>query len=303
MYQDYEQNEYPSINENNRYNINEGDYHYQHERNSINFSNNYSNDYNYYSNDSYHNYNNYNNFNNYNHYRNNNLTSINETFSQNTRSTEKKEEKNPNNVKSKTIETSINSKYLSIVTVENIRQPKDIIFMLDNFLTENNYDTNYKHSIEKNKISFIFNEEDVAFNFTKLLNNMKNRNPIYQYINVHLSLTPSNNYNKTKDGKNRRGLSIDSIQRLFNGLGAKKHEKSKIRLKLDLGGSSPFLYPYEKKRNKKNKNSPENSLNNKLKDYNRLPIRVLDTNYKPLRSPEFREENKDKWVCPSNFKC
>jgi hypothetical protein len=301
MYQDYEQNEYPSINENNRYNINEGDYHYQHETNSnsLSFSNNYSNDINYYSNNSYNNRNNYSNIN---HYRNNNLTSINETFSQNTISTKKKEEKIPNNLKSTTIETLINNKYLSKVTVENIRQPKDIIFMLDNFLTENKYETNYKHSIEKNKISFIFNEEEIAFNFTKLLNNMKNRNPIYQYINVHLSLTPNNNYNKTKDGKNKRGLSIDSIQRLFNGLGAKKHEKSKVKLNLDLGGSSPFLYPYEKRRNNRNKNSPENSLDNKLKDYNRLPIRVLDTDYKPLREPEFREEHKDKWVCPSNFK-
>ena len=300
MYQDFEQNDYPSINENDRYNIKEGDYHYEHEGNSLNFSNNYSNDYNHYSNNNYQNRNNYNNFQ---HYRNSNLTSINETFSKNTISTEKKEENAPRNLKSKTIETSINNKYLSKVTIENIKQPKDFIFMLDNFLTENNYETNYKHTIEKNKISFVFNEEEIAFNFTKMLNNMKNRNPIYQFINVHLSLTPNNNYNKTKDGKNkRRGLSIESIQRLFNGLGAKKHEKSKIRLKLNLGGSSPFLYPYEKKRNKRNKNSPESFLYNKFKDYNRLPIRVLDTNYKPLRSPEFREENRDKWVCPSNFK-
>ena len=300
MYQNYEQNDYPSINENNRYNFKEGDYHYQHEGSSLNYTNNYSNDYYYYRNNSY---NNHNNYNNYNHFRNNNLTSINETASQNTISTEKKEENIPNNLKSKTIETSINSNYLSKVTVENIRQPKDIIFTLDNFLTENKYENDYKQIMEKNKISFIFNKEEIAFNFTKLLNNMKNRNPIYQNINVHLSLTPNNNYNKTIDGKNRkRGLSIDSIQRLFNGLGAKKHEKSKVKLNLELGGSSPFLYPYEKRRNKRNKNSPENSLDNKLKDYNKLPIRVLDTDYKPLRSPEFREEQKDKWVCPSNFK-
>ena len=301
MYQDYEPNDYPSINENNRYNIREADYHYQQEGNSLNFSNNYSSDYNNYSNNSYQYHN---NSHNYNHYRNNNLTSINETPSQNTVSSEKREENAPKNLKSKTIENSINSSYLSKVTVENIRQPKDILFMLDNFLTENNYETNYKHSMEKNKISFIFNREEIAFSFTKLLNNMKNRNPIYQFINVHLSLTPNNNYNKSKDGKNKkRGLSIDSIQRLFNGLGAKKHEKTKVKLNLDLGGCSPFLYPYEKKRNSKRKYSPENSLlDNKLKDYNKLPIRVLDTDYKPLRSPEFRKDNKDKWVCPSNFK-
>ena len=34
----------------------------------------------------------------------------------------------------------------------------------------------------------------------------------------------------------------------------------------------------------------------KLKDYNKLPIRVLDTDYKPLQLPIFRKENKDKWI-------
>ena len=53
----------------------------------------------------------------------------------------------------KTIDTISNSasksylptinKYYSKVIVENVRQPKDIFYLLDNFLMENNYQKNY----------------------------------------------------------------------------------------------------------------------------------------------------------------
>ena len=289
MFQDYEQNE------NYRYNNKDNIYPYTNEGNIINYSNNNPGDYNYYNN----NYNNYSQNNNY----NNNFN--NETLSQNSIITEKKETINSSTIKTKTID-SINNRYFSKVEVENIRQPKDIIYMLDNFLAEINYPKNYEINTDKNKISFIFFEEEIAFKFTKYLNSIKNRNVLYTEMNVHLSLTPNNNYNKIKDGKDlkKRGLSVDSIQRLFNGLGSRKQEKkNKINPNLDLGVSSPFLYPYEKKRQKKMKKTDDNSFSHeKLKDYIRLPIRVLDTNYKPLKSHDFRPEAKDKWVSPTNFK-
>ena len=311
MIEEYEQNdEYIPRNENERYINRERESPYQSGSNELIYSNNSRSDYNIYN----HNYNNdFNNYSqNYNSYNN-----INEGYSQNLNISEKRDEtlnsinSINNNNQSKTIDSSL-KRYFSKVTVENIRQPKDIKYILDNFLTENNYPKNYEVDIEKKKISFLFYEEDIAFNFTKLLNNIKNKNVLYIEMNVHLSLTPNNNYNKIKDGKiKRRGLSIDSIQRLFNGLGSKKQEKkSKINANLDLGVSSPFLYPYEKKRqntdkkSKKNsKNKNENLYNNiKLKDYNRLPIRVLDTEYTPLKDYIFRTDAKDKWISPSNFK-
>ena len=318
MIEEYGQNDFIPINENERY-INrerEREYPYQSGSNELIYSNNGRSDYNNYSNNFNNNFNNYSqNYNNYNSYNN-----INEGYSQNSIITEKRDEtlnsinSLNNNNQSKTIDSSL-TRYFSKVTVENIRQPKDIKYILDNFLTENNYPKNYEVNIEKKKISFLFYEEEIAFNFTKLLNNIKNKNVLYMEMNVHLSLTPNNNYNKTKDGKiKRRGLSIDSIQRLFNGLGSKKQEKkSKINANLDLGVSSPFLFPYEKKRqksdnksknNSKNKNNKKENLysNIKLKDYNRLPIRVLDTEYTPLKDYIFRTDAKDKWISPSNFK-
>jgi hypothetical protein len=297
MIEDYEQNDYLLSYENNRYNKKDKEEHFQKEPNRLDYSSINTNEYNYYNN----NYNNYSqNIN-----SNNNYNSINPAYSQNSIITEKREETmNSINQQSKTID-SLNNKYFSKVIVENIRQPKDIIYILDNFLTENNYPKNYETNLEKKKVSFIFYDEDIAFNFTKLLNGIKNRNVLYVEMNVHLSLTPNNNYNKINDGKmKKRGLSIDSIQRLFNGLGSKKQEKkNKINPNLDLGVSSPFSYPYEKKRHKKIKNNKDHSMSNeKLKDYNKLPIRVLDTDYIPLQSPIFRREAKDKWISPTNFK-
>jgi hypothetical protein len=80
---------------------------------------------------------------------------MNPAYSQNSIITEKREETmNSINQQSKTID-SLNNKYFSKVIVENIRQPKDIIYILDNFLTENNYPKNYETNLEKKK-SFIY---------------------------------------------------------------------------------------------------------------------------------------------------
>ena len=279
---------------------------YQNEGNMLYYSNNNINQ-NHYSTNNYNNDNNNNYYNsiNYNYNNNNSISISNDNFSQNSMTEKKEESINSIYPQTKTID-SLSKRYFSKVTVDNIRQPKDFIYMLDNFLTENNYPKDYKMNQEKSKISFIFHEESIAFNFTKYLNSIKNRNALYMEMNVHLSLTPNDKY--SKDGKEikKRGLSYDSIQRLFNGIGSKKQEKRKINSNLDPGISSPFSYPYERRRNKKmkEKNSNSNSfMKEKLKDYNKLPIRVLDTKYKGLRTFDFRDEAKDKWISPSTFKC
>ena len=163
MIEDYEQNDFMPINENERYinrNIErerEYPYPYPSGSNEVIYSKNKRNDYYNYS----HNYNNnYNNDSqNYNNNHYNSLNNINDAYSQNSIITEKRDETlnsinsiNYNN-QSKTIDTSFN-RYFSKVTVENIRQPKDIKYILDNFLTENNYPKNYEINIEKKKNIF-----------------------------------------------------------------------------------------------------------------------------------------------------
>lgn len=231
------------------------------------------------------------------------------------------------------------SKFFSKVIIENLASPKKAISLLERFLLQNNYDTNYGVDEGRDRIEFTFCEEEIAFNFTKLIHQQKSRTPSFYNIDVHLSLIPNKNFLKGGDSPSRRrGLSPDSIQRLFNGLGViskNKEEKKmfKINGNLDLGISSPFLYPHEKKKlraknksvvltenNKKNNNdinekgilndkSNSNNYENngfegeKLKDYTRLPIRVLDTFYSPKPKKYFlRPEERERWVSPSNFK-
>ena len=116
-------------------------------------------------------------------------------------------------------------------------------------------------------------------------------------MKVNLSLTPNDNYNKHNFGTiKKRGISIDTIQRLFQGIGGKKREKKEHKKKLNVLIHSPF-YSLNKKLMKFDEQNP----NDNLRDYNKLPIRVLDTDYKPLNNYNFRPEDKGKWISPSKF--
>ena len=189
------------------------------------------------------------------------------------------------------------NKFNAKVIVENFRQSKDVLVLLDNFISENNYQKNYEIQQEINKIIFLFYEEDMAFNFTKVLNSQINKNSLYHDMKVNLSLTPNDNYFKNNFGTiKRRGISTDTIQRLFQGIGGKKREKRGPKRKLNVLIHSPYY-----SLNKKLKKSDEQSPKDNLKDYNRFPIRVLDTDYQPLNIYNFRSEEKAKWISPTNF--
>ena len=137
----------------------------------------------------------------------------------------------------------------------------------------------------------------MAFNFTKVLNSQINKNSLYHDMKVNLSLTPNDNYFKNNFGTiKRRGISTDTIQRLFQGIGGKKREKRGPKRKLNVLIHSPYY-----SLNKKLKKSDEQSPKDNLKDYNRFPIRVLDTDYQPLNIYNFRSEEKAKWISPTNF--
>jgi len=193
------------------------------------------------------------------------------------------------------------NKYYSKVIVENIRQPKDIFYLLDKFISDNNYQKNYDINQESNKITFIFYDEDEAFNFTKLLNNHKHKNSLYKEMKVNLALTPNENYSKNNyETIKKRGISTDTIQRLFQGLGGRRREKKVVKKKLNVLINSPFYSP-----DKNGKKAKLFNYNENYKDYNKYensyPIRVLDSDYQPLRPYNFRSVEKNKWVSPTNF--
>ena len=287
---DYAESNSNSINENNRYLNKESENPYQIKNQKLSSSN--SNSKNAYKDPL---------FNISNKYKNN----YNQKNSELSKDTIKDEKRNYtidtiSNSYSKSYIPTLN-KYYSKVIVENIRQPKDIFYLLDKFISDNNYQKNYDINQESNKITFIFYDEDEAFNFTKLLNNHKHKNSLYKEMKVNLTLTPNENYSKNNyETIKKRGISTDTIQRLFQGLGGRRREKKVVKKKLNVLINSPFYSP-----DKNGKKAKLFNYNENYKDYNKYEnsysIRVLDSDYQPLRPYNFRSVEKNKWVSPTNF--
>ena len=219
-----------------------------------------------------------------------------------------------------------NNKFFAKVVLVNGPSPNDIIHLLEKYLTENNYQITYDTDIEVNKITFTFHEEKIAYEFMKLIYNEKNKGHAYRNVNVFLFLSPNKRYIRELENK-KRGISAESILRLFNGNSYVKKEKPlpKIYGNINFGMKSPFYNGYERKKsnntnngksfsnkeffNKNNSFSVKGDINGyvgydgkPLKNYEKLKISVLDTHYKPISGFEYREDNKNKWVSPTNFK-
>ena len=212
--------------------------------------------------------------------------------------------------------------YIAKVILENARSLKDCIFLLENHLKANKIVTYYETSQDQDKITFLFAEEKIAFDFTKIIYNEKNRNFLYKNVKVNLSLEPNKTYLRRQKLKNKKkGPSYESIMQLYRGDSYVKKVKEfpKIMGNVNLGIKSPF-YVVNINR-KKIKNNTSKSLKfqrndskkisidgyygydgNPLKSYEKLKISVLDTHYKPFSNVNYRVENKKKWFCPSNFK-
>ena len=272
---DYYKNDSNIINENNRYTGNQLENPYQNSNEKLtNSENNQKNSYKNLIYNMSHKYKS--NFNAINTEQNNNP--INEKYRKNTIDS-------VSNSYTKSYLPTLN-KYNSKVIVENIRQQKDLFYLLDNFIMENNYQKNYDLNQERDKIIITFYDEQQAFEFTKLLNNYKHKNSLYKDMRVNLALTPNDYYNENNFGTiKKRGISTDTIQRLFQGVGGVKREKKQFKKKLNILIHSPF-YSLDKDHKIIKKINKEG-----LKDYNRyknhFPIRVLDSDYKPLRPYNF----------------
>ena len=228
--------------------------------------------------------------------------------------------------KSKTLSTiksltNNNNPYVAKVILENVRSLKDCIYLLDNYLKANNIQTYYEAKNDLDKIIFMFADEKIAFEFTKIIYNEKNKNYLYKNVKVNFSLEPNQTFLKKQKIKNRKkGLPFESIMHLYRGSSYVKKVKEfpKIVGNVNLGLKSPF-YSVNLKRKKstinKSKNEKfsrnyvQNSVDayigydgNPLKSYEKLKISVLDTHYNPFSNVKYRIENKNKWLSPNTFK-
>ena len=230
---------------------------------------------------------------------------------------------NSRNLTSDNVLYKSTSPFIAKVTLDNIRNKKDCIYLLEEYLKINNIISYYEINNEQDKIIFSFDDEKIAFEFTKIIYNEKNKNSLYKNVVVHLNLFPNKKYLKWQNlEKRKRGISYESIMKLYKGSSYIKKVKDipKIKGNINFGIKCPFYSLNNNKKNKiniilKNKNyiSRNNNIRDifgyldsdgqSLKSYEKLKISVLDTHYNPFCDYKYRQDNKNKWVSPSNFKC
>ena len=222
----------------------------------------------------------------------------------------------------------VNNPYTAKVELENVRSTKDCIFLLEQYLKTKNKQCHYETFSDQDKLIFSFDDEKIAFDFTKIIYNEKIKNILYRNVLVQLRLSPNQKYIKLQNSeKKKRGISFESIMKLYNGSSFKKREKELPRINgnLNFGLKSPFYSINNSRRNnfnsmrslkdKNHKNRVLEDIKNRgdingyvgydglpLKNYEKLKISVLDTHYKPLYNFKYRQDDKRKWVSPANFK-
>lgn len=213
--------------------------------------------------------------------------------------------------------------YITKITVENPPSLNDVEFVLENYIKRNKCNSKYKSYYDMNTMIFYFEEEKMAFDFMKLMFQEKKTNPYYQETKITANLYEKKNKNKFSDINNK--IANEVLQRLFYGNGYVKKEKPKKKIlgNYNFGIESPF-YNVNSKRMKKNFseiNHNEKNLFKKmikehkgdkfgyigydgkpLKTYKKLKINLLNTSYKPISNFIVREENKNKWMSPLDFK-
>lgn len=214
--------------------------------------------------------------------------------------------------------------YIAKVELQNLRSIDDCMYLLEEYFKTQNKQPYYETFSDQDKFIISFDDEKTAFDFTKIIYTEKSKNSLYKNVLVHLSLSPNQNYIKKQKSENKkRGISLESIMKLYNGSSYTRRvkEKPKVYGNIKFGLKSPF-YNVNDRKNKINSmkklksnhfDRNENNVGDRygyvgydgqpLKNYEKLRISVLDTHYKPISEFKYREDNKKKWVSPSNFKC
>ena len=109
------------------------------------------------------------------------------------------------------------SQFAQKLIIQNHPSTENILYTLEHFLSENDYETDYLTDNEPNKLIILFYNDEIAYNFTKELNIEKIKNPAYSEINISLSIIQNENYKPPKNLKKKKFLSFESIERLYKG--------------------------------------------------------------------------------------
>ena len=204
--------------------------------------------------------------------------------------------------------------YISKVELQYIRSVKDCIYLLEEYLKSNNIQCNYETQSDQDTITFLFDDEKAAMGFTKIIYAEKIKNALYKNVILHFRLIPNQVYLRSinLEKNQKRGLSYESIMKLYKGNSYVKQEK---KIPKNLGYLNNGILPFFDSNENRFKLIKKNIINNKnkhnlfvgydgkpLKSYQKLRINVLDTHYNPIFNHKIREENKSKWLSPYSFK-
>ena len=110
------------------------------------------------------------------------------------------------------------NQFIPKVIIENFPSKRDVMYILKTIFKENNFPEDYTIEDNDNNTFIVnFDNEEAAMSFTKKLNLERIKNPTYKETIVTLTLVPNHHYVPEKKVNKKKGLPIDSIERLFKG--------------------------------------------------------------------------------------
>ena len=110
------------------------------------------------------------------------------------------------------------NQFIPKVIIENFPSKRDVMYILKTIFKENNFPEDYTIEDNDNNTFIVnFDNEEAAMSFTKKLNLERIKNPTYKETIVTLTLVPNSNFVPEKRIKKKKGLPLDSIERLFKG--------------------------------------------------------------------------------------
>ena len=104
------------------------------------------------------------------------------------------------------------SQFVQKLIIQNHPSTENILYTLEHFLSENNYETDYVTDNEPNKLIILFYNDEIAYNFTKELNIEKIKNPAYSDINITLSIMLNENYKPPKNLKKKNFYQLNQLK-------------------------------------------------------------------------------------------
>jgi hypothetical protein len=134
--------------------------------------------------------------------------------------------------------------YIAKVELQNLKSIDDCMYLLEEYFKAQNKQPYYETFSDQDKFIISFDDEKTAFDFTKIIYTEKSKNSLYKNVLVHLSLSPNQNYiKKQKSETKKRGISLESIMKLYNGSSYTRREKEKPKIygNIKFGLKSPFI--------------------------------------------------------------